>query len=137
MQSGLRWSGLVSRLHSPAAARLTCSRLSPLCCAGTLASVSCFASVYGQWPAAMHLVCAPPTLGLATLRVALARRGLPVRPQGAPSVRAGGRGPDSCRRCAPTLPNTRSNTLLMWWVKWWVNLETEAINQNGLAVKNC
>ena len=29
MQNCLRWSGLVSRLHSPAASRPTCSRLSP------------------------------------------------------------------------------------------------------------
>lgn len=42
----------------------------------------------------MHLAPAPPTLGLATLRVALARRGLPVRPQGAPSEPRGVTPPD-------------------------------------------
>jgi hypothetical protein len=45
----------------------------------------CFWSV-----ACGHASCACPAhpLGLATLRVALALRGLPVRPQGAPSYRA-------------------------------------------------
>jgi len=39
----------------------------------------------------MHLVPAPPTLGLAALRAALAPRGLPVHPHGVPSARAGSR----------------------------------------------
>ena len=43
MQNCLRWSGRVSRLHSPAAARLTCIRLPPLCCAGARALVRRFA----------------------------------------------------------------------------------------------
>ena len=39
MQNCLRRSGLVSRLHSQAAARLTCRRLPPSCCAGDRALV--------------------------------------------------------------------------------------------------
>ena len=59
----------------------------PCGCCGTVALVRRFAQCSGQWPAASHVVCAPPTLGPRRC-AALAPRGLPVRPQGAPSVRA-------------------------------------------------
>jgi len=41
--------------------------------------------VSGQWPAASHVVCAPPTLWPRRC-AALALRWVPVRPQGAPSA---------------------------------------------------
>lgn len=87
MQNCLRWFGLVSHRHSQSASRLTCSCLSPLCCAGTWALVSCFASVFGQWPAAMHLVSAPPTLRLACF-ASIACAVCPSAPQGLPQNRA-------------------------------------------------
>lgn len=85
MQNCLRWSGLVSRLHSPAASRLTCRRLPPLWCAGAWASVRRFAHCSGQWPAAMYLVRAPPTpFALPASRHR--RAGCPSAPKGLPAV---------------------------------------------------
>ena len=79
MQNCLRWSGLVSRLHSPAASRLTCSRLSPLWCAGAVALVRRYALCFGQWPSAIYLVSAPAhPWGLLASRDR--PRGLPVHP---------------------------------------------------------
>ena len=60
---------------------------------GTVASVRRFAQRSGQWPAASHLVCAPPTLWPRRC-AALALRWVPVRPQGAPS---------SQRHCVPCI----------------------------------
>lgn len=85
MQNCLRWSGRVSRLHSPAASRLTCSRLPPLCFPGALVSVRRYAHYSGQWPAAKYLVFAPPTpFALPASRHR--RAGCPSAPRGgAPS----------------------------------------------------
>ncbi len=45
--------------------------------------------VVGQWPAASHVVCAPPTLVLRRCAASALRAGLPVPPPvGAPSARA-------------------------------------------------
>ena len=68
-----------SRVHALRAA--VCA---PLWCACTVASVRRYALRFGQWPAASHVVSAPAHPRASPLR-GIGLRGLPVRPQGAPS----------------------------------------------------
>jgi len=86
MQSGLRWQ----RAHSPLALPGLFQPYAPapvaLWVRQHLGILQALRAVF--WSVACgHVSCVCPAhpLGLATLRVALALRGLPVRPQGAPS----------------------------------------------------
>ena len=101
-------SGLSVVGAPPVCSSPTRRQLPPLRCAGALASVSllrkCFWSV-----ACGHVSCVCPAhpLGLATLRAALARRGLPVRPQGLPQPARGqgARFMQALRACPATHPS--------------------------------
>ena len=75
---------VASRLHSQAASRLACSRLSPLWCAGTWTLVRRFAHCSGQRLCRACCVCPRPPLGLACFAASPARSARPP-PKGAPS----------------------------------------------------
>ena len=103
MQSGLRWSGLVSRRRSSVTACPTRRRQPPWWCAGTLALVRRCAHRSIWWPAAMYLVFAPPTLWPCLLR-GIGSAVCPSAPKGLPQNRAGVRAHGSWQGCA--LPST-------------------------------
>ena len=74
---------VASRLHSPVSSRPTCSRLSPLWCAGVVACFRRFAHGFSQRLRRVSCVCPAHPWGL--LASQHRPRGLPVRPRGAPS----------------------------------------------------
>jgi hypothetical protein len=84
-------------------ARPTRRRLSPWWLAGRVALARRCAQVFGQWPAARYLVCAPPTLRASPLRGIGPARSARPPPRG--SLRtalgqgSGGRGHQALRAC--------------------------------------
>lgn len=92
MQSAPRCSGRVSHRRYPSPLRVLRADV----CRPWGVRASGFQSgasrgVSGQWPAAMRLVCAPPTPGLAR-SAGIGPAAWPVRPRGAPFRAAGDRG---------------------------------------------
>ena len=75
---------VASRLHSPVATRPTCSRLSPLWCAGVVAYIRRFAHGSGRRLRRASCVSPRPPLGLASFAASPARSARPP-PKGAPS----------------------------------------------------
>ena len=87
MQSGLRWRAVAQPTPLPVRLRaLRVAVCTPLWCASTVALVRRCALRFDQWPAASHVVSAPPTLGLAAARHWPARSARPP-PRGSLSPR--------------------------------------------------
>ena len=98
---------------------------------GTVASVRRFAQRFGQWPAAIHVVCAPPTLWASPLRGIGPALVCPSAPKGLPQPRALVVG--FCYRfCSwsltenggyrPKRPVSQRDRWLTSQVQWWLGL---------------
>ncbi len=85
MQNCLRWSGRQPPALPGRFAPYVQSSVALLVCGHLGISQALRAGGFGQWPAAMHLVCAPPTLGACLLR-SIARAVCPSAPKGLPAV---------------------------------------------------